>query len=109
MVLGLLWKWEFLELGNGLLGLEKLCHEDIALLGQFCVEVIAYCHEPYTEWPWRVIKNISNKFHPEALTIIILVALKLENVGPTFQEAVSRNSAKLGNYKMLVKLSETQK
>ena len=38
MVLGLLWKWEFLELGNGLLRLEKLCHEDIALLGQFCVK-----------------------------------------------------------------------
>ena len=47
--------------------------------------------------------------HPEALTIIIFVALKLEKVGPTCQGAVSRNSAKLGNYKMLVKLSETQK
>ena len=40
MVLGLHWKWEFLELGNGMLGLERLCHEDIAVLGQFCVEVI---------------------------------------------------------------------
>ena len=33
-------KWEFLELGNGLSGLERLCLEDIAVLGQFCVEVI---------------------------------------------------------------------
>jgi len=54
-------------------------------------------------------QNAPEEFHPEALTIIIFVALKLENVGPTFQGAVSRNSAKLGNYKMLVKLSETQK
>ena len=42
--------------------------------------------------------------------MIIFVALKLEKVGPTFlsfKGAVSRNSAKLGNYKMRVKLKET--
>ena len=33
-----------LELGNGLLGLEGLCHEDIAVLGQFCGEVMTWCH-----------------------------------------------------------------
>ena len=59
--------------------------------------------------PEELLRTDQTKFHPEALTIIIFVALQLEKVGPTFQGAVSRNSAKLGNYKMLVKLSETQK
>ena len=41
----------------GLKGLNWLCPQDIAVLGQFCAEVITWCLNPYTECSCR--KRIS--------------------------------------------------
>ena len=69
--------------------MKVLCDKDIAVLGQFCAEVIT-CLHPYTKCYCRVMLKISNKIHQGAQTIIISlviftgVALKLENVDSTF-------------------------
>ena len=70
--------------------LRRLCREGIAVLGQFCVEVISWCVYLYIKCSCRVMNKISNKFHLGALTVIILlvifvdIALKLDKIEPTF-------------------------
>ena len=61
------------------------CHERVAVLGQFCAQVITQCLYN-TQNALLGIWNISNKFYQGALIIIIFVsmALKLEKVGQTF-------------------------
>ena len=48
---------------------------DIAVLGQFCAEVITYMykkvHLPIQKCSCRVTKRMSNAFHQGAVTIII--------------------------------------
>ena len=51
--------------------LKRLCHENIAVLGQFCADVITWCLYQYTKCSCKVMKNISNKLYQGALTIII--------------------------------------
>ena len=43
--------------------LKRLCREGIAVLRQFCVEVISWCVYLYTKCSCRVMNKISNKFH----------------------------------------------
>ena len=50
--------------------LKGLCHEDIAVLGQFCADVISQCPNPYIKCSSRDIKKLSNKSPKGALTII---------------------------------------
>ena len=57
--------------------LKGLCHEDFAVLGQFCAKVIyyllpTYCLEPYTKCSCRVMKKISNKFNQLTKHSIVL-------------------------------------
>lgn len=54
---------------RGLLPLQRLCDEDISVLGPFCAKVITYFLYPYTKCSFRVMKKISNEFHQRALTI----------------------------------------
>ena len=78
-----MWVW-------GLKGLKGICHEDIAILGQFCAEIMTFVAFTYTQnVPCRVMKKIPNKFHRGAQTINFLLsfassASKLEKSGPTF-------------------------
>ena len=65
------------------------CHEDIAVSGQFCTEVITWCLYSSTKCSSKVVKKIPNKFHQGTLALILFgdfcsIALKLEKVGPIF-------------------------
>ena len=66
---------------------QRLCHKNIVFfVSQFFAEVIIYYLNPTC----RVMKQTSNIFHEQALTMIIFlvipagIVLKLEKVGPTF-------------------------
>lgn len=53
--------------------LKALCHEYIAVLGQFCVEVSTYSLFPFTKCSVRDMRKISNKFRLGATTIILFL------------------------------------
>lgn len=55
---------------ENIVSLKGLSQGGIAVLGQFCAEVIAWCLHPYTKCSCRVVKKISNGFHQAVLTII---------------------------------------
>ena len=78
-----MWIW-------GLKGLKGICHEDIAILGQICAEIMTFCcFHLHPKCSCRVMKKIPNKFHRGAQTINFLLsfassASKLDKSGPTF-------------------------
>ena len=57
--------------------LKGLCHQDNAVLGQCCAIVISY---PWTNCSYKVMMNISNKFHQEALIIITFWSFCAHNI-----------------------------
>ena len=67
-------------------------HENLAVLGQFCANIITYCLYPHTKCSGIAMREISNKFYPGELTKIIFcvcvisedMASKLEKIGPIF-------------------------
>ena len=50
--------------------LKGLCHEDFAILGQFCAKIITWCLYSYTKCSCETMRKISNEFYQGEPTII---------------------------------------
>ena len=54
---------------DGMMALKGLRHHDIAVLGQFCAEVISSSLYPYKKYSCRDMKETSNRLHQRTQTI----------------------------------------